>query len=245
MEIIQDWIDGDCDYVFGVAIYGDLPRHNRNLLKTFQRKKNASNEEKLKYELKKYLSVQDVFLTPTVVVSKPDIIKTDSSKVENSIIEYESKKSIFFHQLPPELQPVLLEAHQLFKENCFLKVQLNDLPQHAEKKALEIQIAIKRNFEQNALCWKKIDYYLEHRVIAPDATATHEGKTAASLLRKQQLLYASISKLNTRLKENNEKLKTVVYVVDKSKIERLITRQEANLLKQNQELLTISKLIDG
>jgi hypothetical protein len=242
MEIIQEWLDGDCDYAFGVAIYSDLPRHNRNLLKTFQRKENTTNKEKLKYELKKYLTIPAVQF---VRINKPKLINNNALNVEQSIIASENKKALFFHQLPPELQPVLLEAHQLFKENCFLKVQLNDLPQHAEKKALELQITIRRNFEQNALCWKKIDYFLAHRVIAPDVVSVYEGMTPAALLRKQQLLYASISKLNSRLKENNDKLKTAVYVADKSKAERLITKQEANLLKQNQELLIISKLIDG
>lgn len=242
MEIIQEWLDGGCDYIFGVAIYGDLPRHNRNLLKTFKRKLNTSNQEKLKYELKKYLTVPDVAIEVPI---KPQLVPTPAVKLEQSIMAAENKKALFFHQLPTELQPVLLEAHQLFKENCFLKVQLNDLPQHAEKQALEIQITIRRNFEQNALCWKKIDYFLDHRVVAPDAVSVYEGMTAAGLLRKQQLLYASISKLNSRLKDNHDKLKTAVYVADKSKAERLITKQEANLLKQNQELLIISKLIDG
>ena len=242
MEIIQEWFDGDCDYTFGVAIYGELPKRNRSLLMTFQRKENSVNREKLKYELKKYLNA------PVIVAFVPKIVKITIPKVltvENSILAAENKKALFFHQLPPELQPVLLEANQLFKESCYLKVVLNDLPAHAEKKALETQITIFRNMEQNALCWKKIDYFLEHRVVPSSSFSEYEGLTPAGLLRKQQLLYASISKLNSRLAENNKKLKTAVFVADKSRIERMAMKQEENLLKQNQELITISKLIDG
>jgi hypothetical protein len=240
MEIIQDWFDGDCDYTFGVAIYGDLPKHNRQLLSMFQKKENTFNREKLKHELLKFLN------TPVPAVAKVVKLKAPQTvTVEDTILAVENKQALFFHQLPPELQPVLLEANQLFKENCFLKVQLNDLPQHAEKKALELQIQISRNFEKNGLCWKKIDYFLEHRIVPQSKQSEHEGLTPAGLLRKQQLLYASISKLNSRLKENNEKLQTAVYVVDKNKVERMIMKQEQNLLKQNEELLIISKLIDG
>lgn len=239
MEIIKEWLEGDCNYAFGVAIYGDLPKHNRNLLMTFQRKENSTNREKLKYELKKHL------LTPVVQIAPKLIPALKTATVEKSILANENKHALFFHELPTELQPVLLEANQLFKENCFLKVQLNDLPVHAEKKAVEIQLQIHRNFEQNALCWKKIDYFLEHRVVPNLSISEYEELTPAGLLRKQQLLYASISKLNSRLAENHAKLPLAVYVADKSKIERVIQKQEANLLKQNQELILISKLIDG
>lgn len=240
MEIIKEWLEGDCDYTFGVAIYGDLPKHNRNLLIMFQKKENSFNREKLKHELQKYL---DAPVVVPIVKKVVPVIKVNS--VETAVLANETKQALFFHQLPPELQPVLLEANQLFKENCFLKVQLNDLPEHAEKKALELQIQIARNFEKNGLCWKKIDYFLEHRVVPQSKQSEHESLTPAGLLRKQQLLYASISKLKSRLAENNTKLPLAVYVTDKNKLERVIMKQEENLLKQNEELLIISKLIDG
>ena len=240
MEIIKEWLEGDCDYTFGVAIYGDLPKCNRNLLTMFQKKESAFNRDKLKNELRKYLNAPVV--APIIKKVIP-VIKVNS--VETAVLANETKQALFFHQLPPELQPVLLEAHQLFKENCFLKVQLNDLPEHAEKKALELQIKIARNFEQNGLCWKKIDYFLEHRVVPQSKQSEHENLTPAGLLRKQQLLYASISKLKSRLAENNTKLPLAVYVTDRTKLERVIMKQEENLLKQNEELLIISKTIDG
>lgn len=240
MEIIKEWLEGDCDYTFGVAIYGDLPKCNRNLLTMFQKKESGFNRDKLKNELQKFINAPVV--VPIVKKVIP-VIKVNS--VETAVLANEAKQALFFHQLPAELQPVLLEAHQLFKENCFLKVQLNDLPVYAEKQALDLQIKIARNFEQNALCWKKIDYFLEHRVVPQSKQSEHENLTPAGLLRKQQLLYASISKLKSRLAENNTKLPLAVYVTDRNKIERVIMKQEENLLKQNEELLIISKLIDG
>lgn len=240
MEIIQDWMDGGCDYTFGVAIYGDLPKYNRNLLLMFNKKENNINKAKLLHELTKVLAA------PVVIASaKVDQITPRTSPVEKSILVAENKQALFFHQLPSELRPVLLEANQLFKENCYLKVELNELPQHAEKAAIVLQMQIHRNFERNELCWQKIDYYLEHRVIPTAAKSKFEGHSPAGLLRTQQLLYASISKLNSRLKSNNEKLGFAVYVADKSKIERMIMKQEQNLLKQNEKLIEITQIIDG
>lgn len=241
MEIIQKWFDDGCDYASGVVIYKNLPKHNPTLLKTFQRKQNSFNLEKLKNELKKFgdRNIQISFVT--------EIKKAVSNAVPvgKSVIESEKKQAVLFHELPEALRPVLLEANQLFKENCLLKVNLNELPEHAEKAALEIQLKINGNIKQNAICWKKIDFFLEHRVIAETPKSEFEGLTPAGLLRAQQLLYASISKLNTRLKNNKEVLKTVEYVHIKSKIERQIFKQEENLLKQNEKLIIISNLIDG
>jgi len=64
-------------------------------------------------------------------------------------------------------------------------------------------------------------------------------------LRQQQLLYASISKLNTRLKINREQLPKATVLAIKSKIERQISKQEENLVQQNEKLIIISNLIDG
>lgn len=242
MEIIQKWFENGCEYTSGVLIYKELPKHNTTLLKNFQKKNNSFNSEKLKYELNKFLEKysQNLFIAE---------IKKEGTTVINAVPEKVSesgkKEAVLFHQLPEILRPVLLEANQLFKDNCLLKVRLNELPQHAEKAALEIQIKISANFRKNELCWQKIDLFLEKRIITDSPKSEFEGLTPEGRLRSQQLLYASISKLNTRLKNNREQLKTAEHVATRSKIERQISKQEENLLKQNEKLITLSNLIDG
>jgi len=242
MTIIEKWFNDGCEYASGVLIYKELPKHNPTLLRNFQKKQNSFNAEKLKYELKKFLEKY----SQTVFVSE---IKKEVAAVVNLVPEKvsstEQKNAVLFHQLPEALRPVLLEANQLFKENCLLKVNLNEQPVHAEKACLALQIKIDNNIKKNALCWQKIDLYLEKRIIPESPVSEFDGLTPEGKLRTQQLLYASISKLNTRLKANREKLKTCELVSVKSKIEREISKQEQNLLQKNEQLILISNLIDG
>ena len=244
METLQHWFDNGYNYADGVLLYENHPKCNRNLLTHFKKKQTDLLHEKLKYELRKFLSIPTT-LKPFKNPTEPTVIKNTVIDQLPSVIALEKKQSLYFYQLPEPLRPVLLEANQLFKENCYLKSILNDLPAEAESKALELQLKIARNIKQNALCWKKIDYYQQHRVIADTAVSEFTNLTPASLLRKQQLLYASISKLNTRLKTNRILLKDAFMVVDKTKLERMIAKQEKNLLKQHEQLLTITNLIDG
>lgn len=242
MEIIQNWFNDGCDYASGIVIYGNLPKHNPTLLNTFQRKENSFNSEKLKYELKKFAEKysQNVFVAEIKKAVDSAVIPVPE-KVSSS----EQKTAVLFHQLPEALRPVLLEANQLFKENCLLKVNLNELPAHAEKEALQIQLKIHDNFRKNGLCWQKIDLFLEKRIVAETPKHEFEGLTPAGLLRQQQLLYASISKLNSRLKINREQLPKATVLAIKSKIERQISKQQENLVQQNEKLIIISNLIDG
>lgn len=242
MEIIQNWFKSGCDYTSGVVIYSNLPKHNPTLLRSFQKKQNSFNKEKLNGELKKFLEKhsQSIFVA-SIQKAVADVI----TAVPEQLSESDAKESVLFHQLPEILRPVLLDAYQLFKENCLLKVRLNELPEHAEKAALDLQIKISTNFRKNELCWQKIDLFLEKRIITDSPKSEFEGLTPEGRLRSQQLLYASISKLNTRLKNNREQLKTAEHVATRSKIERQISKQEENLLQQNERLIILSNLIDG
>jgi hypothetical protein len=242
MEIIQNWFNDGCNYASGIVIYGNLPKHNPTLLKTFQRKENSFNAEKLKYELKKFA---EKYSQTVLVAEIKKAVDSAVIPVPEKVYDKEQKTAVLFHQLPEALRPVLLEANQLFKENCLLKVNLNELPAHAEKEALQLQLKIHDNFRKNGLCWQKIDLFLEKRIIAETPKHEFEGLTPAGLLRQQQLLYASISKLNTRLKFNREQLPKATVLAIKSKIERQISKQEENLVQQNEKLIIISNLIDG
>jgi hypothetical protein len=166
-------------------------------------------------------------------------------QIELSVLTEAKKQAIYFHELPEELRPVLLQANTLFKEMCFLKVELNDLPQHAEKKSLEIQLKIDKNQKENANCWKKIDYWQTHKISPKIEVSEFSKLSPAELLRKEQYLFASISKLNKRLVDNRAQLLTTTSLKDHNRISRAIERQEGNLIVKNDELLTIKRLIHG
>ncbi len=236
--MIKEWFDNGCDYTSGVELYSKLPKCKPNLLKNFLKKQTPQTYEKLKYELKKILQTEGS-IVPQFHREPEQVITT--SKIP------EPKKSVLFHQLPAELRPVLLEAHDYFKRNCLLKVQLNELPDSAERKAIEIQREIDSNWKKNAVCWKKIDHYLEHRVLPKTIQVKNPFSdfTPAALVRRQQQLYSNRSRTEKRLKENRIKIKQTDNRKEFERLNRLILKQENTLIKVNQELTILATMIDG
>lgn len=250
MNAIEQWKANGTPYQEGVLLYASFPTHNKTLLKNFQRKENAQLLEKLKYELSKIDKSVKATLIKKEVVEKPIIGQKVSTPnvvqyIEQQQTNYVTKQALYFHELPAALRPILLEANTLFKEMCFLKVQLNELPPEAESKALSIQIDIAKKQKQNALCWEKLDYWKTHKVAPKEAKSKFETLTPANLVKQEQYLFASISKMKKRLAENKELLKTANGVSEVNKLQRAISKQESTLIAKNEELLTIKRLIDG
>lgn len=254
MDAITQWMANDSPYTAGVSIYATLPQHNKILLRNFQKKETILLHEKLKYELQKYLNEVVSIPKATKAIPLPKVGNVVQSKVtEATFVQHielasltEAKKqAIYFHELPKELRPILLEANSLFREICLLKVQLNELPAHAEKSALDIQITISKKQKENASCWKKIDYWKEHKIAPRIEVCEFSKLSPAELLRKEQYLFAAISKLNKRLVDNRAQLLTTTSLRDSNRISRAIERQEGNLIVKNDELLTIKRLIHG
>lgn len=250
MNAIEQWKANGTHYQEGVLLYASFPTHNKTLLKNFQRKENAQLLEKLKYELSKIDKSVKVTPIKNEVVEKPNIGQKVSTPnvvqyIEHQQTQYTTKQALYFHELPTELRPILLEANTLFKEMCLLKVQLNELPEEAESKALSIQIDITKKQKQNALCWEKLDYWKTHKVAPKEAKSKFEILTPANLVKQEQYLFASISKMKKRLESNRELLKTTVGVIELNKLQRTIAKQESTLIAKNEELLKIKALING
>lgn len=241
MESVDNWFENNCKYSDGVALYATLPRRNANLLRLFKLKETVANLEKLKYEIGKFRNIA----TPVKKVLSSNPIVPVAVMVEATAIATEKKQTLLFSQLPSELRPELLRANDLFRKNCYLKVTLNELPDNAENEALQLQTEISENLKENQLGWKKIDYWLEHRQLPKAAENDFSSLTPAGLLRKQQLLYQNISKMQKRFEENSQLLSTTDDVTAKAKLQRLVAKQDADLIKKNEELQTITKLIDG
>jgi hypothetical protein len=254
MDAITQWIANGTPYEEGIRIYANLPSHNKILLRNFQKKQSEVLSEKLKYELEKYLNEityipkkQNTVILPPKITA-PEVIvpkATFVQHIELSTLTSAKKQAIYFHELPEELRPVLLQANALFKEMCFLKVELNELPEHAEKKAIEIQLQIDKNQKENANCWTKIDYWQTHKISPKMEVSEFSKLSPAELLRKEQYLFASISKLNKRLVDNRAQLLTTTSLKEHNRISRAIEKQEGNLIVKNDELLTIKRLIHG
>jgi hypothetical protein len=255
MNAIEQWKAKGTPYDEGVLLYASLPSHNKMLLKNFQKKQSPQLLEKLKYELSKIdksVQNQSKAVKTSQNQSKPvKSIQKQSNNVsvvqyiEQQQTQYNTKQALYFHELPAELRPILLEANTLFKEMCFLKVQLNELPAEAETKALSLQLDIAKKQKQNALCWEKLDYWKTHKVAPKEAKSKFETLSPANLVKQEQYLFASISKMKKRLELNRELLKTTVGVIELNKLQRAISKQESTLIAKNEELLKIKALING
>ena len=255
MNAIEQWKANGTPYNEGVLLYASLPAHNKMLLKNFQKKQSPQLLEKLKYELSKIdQSEKTISIKKESPVYKLNInINGNQKTPEISVVQYieqqqtsyTTKQALYFHELPAELRPILLEANTLFKEMCLLKVQLNELPAEAEPKALQIQTEIAQKQKQNALCWEKLDYWKTHKVAPKEAKGKFETLSPANLVKQEQYLFASISKMKKRLELNRELLKTASGVVEVNKIQRTIAKQESTLISKNEELLKIKALING
>lgn len=253
-NVIQEWFDAGKPYDAGVALFEHYGR-NKLLLRNFKRLQNASNEKKLEYELGKFLPKD----TKTAESAKSDIFipkeekKAESAKsdinldivIEEQIKDYEGKQLELVKQLPEELISVLLRANLKWKENCILKLKLNALPDEAENEALKLQLQIDANWKENQLCWKQIDYYLQHKILPKEPKSQFDNLTAPELVKRQQYHFQNISKLKKRLKDNRIALGNTDSVKVKSKLERTIAKQESDLLAKEKELEIITNLVNG
>ncbi|WP_353158459.1 hypothetical protein [Myroides odoratus] len=245
MERIIFWLESkDSPYMEGLDLYESLPNHNKNLARNLRRNETALNRQKLRYELKKYIDVQPKQST-TVFKPVPAQIAPvqPSSPVIESVKKEESKTAPLFHQLPTQLRPTLLEANNLFKENCLLKAELNDLPFEAEEQALLIMRKIDQNVKANELAWSKIDYWLEHKQLPKDNTVVVAKLTMDQLINQRNLLESSISRLKKRLTANKTKI-AQADIQEQNKLSIKISKQEKLLLEKEELLFQLKAEID-
>lgn len=253
MNAIEQWKANGTPYNEGVLLYASLPTHNKILLKNFQKKQSPQLLEKLKYELSKFdqsekpkaVKTSQNQSAPVKTSQKQSNVVSVVQYIEQQEINYTTKQALYFHELPAELRPILLEANTLFKEMCLLKVQLNELPAEAETKALQLQTEIATKQKKNALCWEKLDYWKTHKVAPKEAKSKFETLSPANLVKQEQYLFASNSKMKKRLELNRELLKTANGIAEVNKLQRSISKQESALIAKNEELITIKRLING
>lgn len=242
---IQTWLDSGSPYPEGVLLYSQQSGCNKVLLSNFKKKQSQLLHEKLKYELKKLSAVPKAERRPTTTLQKVAQPKSVKQAVTLQIESEEKKQAVLFHELPPELRPVLLEANTLFREMCMLKVQLNELPDHAEKEALKVQLLINSKRKRNQSCWSEIEYFQTHKVLLQKKVDELEKLSPAQLVKKEQLLFSAISRLKKRKSENDKLLETTEDLNTKNKLTRALMKQEENIIIKTEQLDKIKTLING
>lgn len=251
MEVIQQWLDSGADYNKGVEIYKNTKGCSKMLLRQFALRETTQRKEKLIYELKKLIPKQ-VSVLPTKLTALPTKLTAPVAKqqpkeqVVLQTAEKESKRiAPLFHELPPELRPVLLEANNLFKENCMLKAELNEVAIEDEATALQIQIRISRNFKANAVCWDKIEYWQKHKQLPKETSVENiSAYSMGKLLREQANINSSVSRMEKRLKINQANLSAEENPAERNKLLRKIAKQEKDILQKREQQLIIKNTID-
>ncbi|KAA5532803.1 hypothetical protein [Paenimyroides baculatum] len=249
MEVIQHWLDNGADYNKGVKIYKNTKGCSKMLLRQFALRETTQRKEKLIYELKKLIPKQ-VSTLPTKLTALPTNVTAPGIKPKENVVlqtaEKESKRiAPLFHELPPELRPILLEANNLFKENCLLKVQLNEVAIEDEATALEIQTRISRNFKANAVCWDKIEYWQKHKQLPKETSVENiSAYSMGKLLREQANINSSVSRMEKRLKINQANLSAEENPAERNKLLRKIAKQEKDILQKREQQLIIKNTID-
>jgi hypothetical protein len=247
MKTVQAWFDNGCNYQDGVQLYAGTKHCKPVLLRNFQGKENAQLLEKLKYELRKELPAVPGPVPPkkTTAATAKKIVPAQTGAAQKTPEEPDPKKILLFHQLPTELRPVLLLANTLFKENCMLKTQLNDLPAKAESEALDLQLKIYANFKKNALCWQKIDYWRAHGSVLQVADSEFVKMTPDQRVKRQALLWSSSSRLKDRIDKTELELAAATSIKDKTRLAKKMAKQKSNLLRQETQLQELTRIIDG
>nr|WP_322625652.1 hypothetical protein [uncultured Flavobacterium sp.] len=250
-EKISAWFNTPV-YTDGLALLSQCKGAPVKLIQVLSRAETPKNVDKLKYELKKALGTMPKVSHAIPVRTSVAPVAVKPIAVDNAVVLVEKrvqaeKKPLLFNDLPSALRPVYKEAMDLFRENCMLKVELNEVPADESEKAFEIQWKIHQNFERNRACWKKIQYFLDHRTLPPIETKTdaHAGLSPAAQLRRQQQLFSSISNLKKRRDANVTLRESADTVAQRTALDKKIARQDANLIAQEDELTKITKLING
>lgn len=242
MERIKNWLNNPTDYQEGITIYKSLKTCNKMLLRNFERTETALNKQKLIYELRKVAQIPmpNIPSSTTFIISKTT---TESNKPEQTIESEDKRIAPLFHELPAELRPILLEANNMFKENCLLKTELNELKADQEKEALEIILTIDRNWKANQICWDKIEYFQKHRELPKSLDVPISSYSMDKLLKEQALLQSSVCRQEQRFAENKEKIRTAEGK-EINRLQRLLLKQEKDILEKREKLFKIKNEID-
>lgn len=245
METIQKWLQDPKDYFAGIALYAIMPGCKPVLLANMKKRETAAMREKLKHELKQYVlqnsKTESKAVAPTLKITA--VVKVVSA-VKPVPTKKNPKESVLYHQLPAELRPALLEAHNLFNEMCLLKAELNDLLPEQESEALELQLQIHALRKKNELRWRKIDYWKQFKKIPAAPTTKNEILNSDQRVKKQANLFSSRSRLEKRYELNLKHLEHVTSVKERTKLEKAIAKQAENLLRQNDQLIKLTAIID-
>lgn len=245
---INEWFDNGCDYGTGVVLYMQQKGHSRNLVSLFMKKETPNNLDKLKYELGKYrsavaapenLPIQNIIISPKV---NPQVnIIPVKPKIESAHVHFFYR----LNQLAIELHPMAMKQRDDFQKAISLKLQLNQLHEMEEGKALEICIEIENLFDAIDMAQKVLKHYVKHKVVLDIENRDFSHMTPDQRHIRLKNKRSSIVKLERRITTYKQELANELPISRKTKLQVQLQKSTANLLKQEFEVQELMDYING
>jgi hypothetical protein len=250
MDAITQWFK-EKDYQEGVALYASLPGSKKRIVNNLERINNHRNMSILCRELRRLKNTPPVrpqrpkpvpVATPSITTPQSQLVETRKEVKAKSANSY--FKKIQYGALPAELKLRFRLAKDIFYDMCDLKFALNDLPDEAEDKALELQLQIEALDEQRETIWKELEHWQEYKTMLPTkADIDFSSLSPQKLFLKKANLASSISKISKRIKGWKQNLKTEQDKETRLKISQQINRSQKKLHQHEINLRKIEELL--
>lgn len=181
--------------------------------------------------------------TPTIATPAA-ILKEERNEAKTKSANSFFKK-ILYGALPAELKVRFRLAKDIFYDMCDLKFALNDIPDNAERKALDLQLKIAALDEQRETIWKELEHWQQYKTILPTKSdMDFSGLTPQKLFLKKANLASSISKISKRIKGWKEIIKKEEDKECRLKLSQQINRSQKKLHQHEINMRKIEELLE-
>ncbi|WP_281980472.1 hypothetical protein [Tenacibaculum mesophilum] len=240
---VNEWFNNGQNYKEGILLYSSLQGAKPNLVRLFFKKQSLANEQKLAYELSKYkeeIAIEhEVVQEPTTPVNVPKtkVVIPDA---------YQSKTQFFYrlNELPTSLHEKARLQRDLFQKAISLKLQLNELHELEETKALKLCIEIENTFDEIDAIQKILKHYVDHKVVLDIEEQNFSNLTPAQLLLRVKSKREGRSKQRARVKKLTKELGQNLSKSQRTKKEVALEKAEAKVLVFDQDIIELNKLIN-
>ena len=235
---IENWFKKK-DYAEGVALYAASSTAKRRTLQLLDKGRSDRNMATLIRELRLLKTAKPA---PVKKTAKPKAVKqvsiTEKEAGQKEAQQAELKdlasksyfKKIRYAELPPELRLRFRKLKDIFYNMCDLKFLFNELPDEAEKEALELMLQIDALDEQKDTIWKELDHWQTFKTMLP-VKASKDFSNLSELERhkKAKLLDNYIKKKSYRIKTWKAQAEAEENKLAQRKILQQINRTEKSL----------------
>lgn len=241
---IQKFLD-TLDYELGIQLYQQLPEHNPRQLEELKRSKNNANLSFLISVLRKRKKTA----SPKKNKAKKNQKINKEVQEKNEDLKANSVKATFgqikYAELPSSLKLKYRKIKDIFYWMIDLKIELNELKEDDDEKALKLMLDIYQLEQEKQFLWNEIDYFQTHGKLLEQESTSYDlnNKTPAQIFRKKESTKNALYKMRQRLKKWKSQLEEK-NKHDAIKLQRQIASTEKKALAKEKYLHAINEHLD-